>query len=38
MSNGVAIEEAGQPYNLYSPIAVAGATSLYDISGWGTRS
>jgi hypothetical protein len=35
MSNGVAIQEVGQPNNYSSPIPVAGATPLYDISNWG---
>jgi hypothetical protein len=38
MSNGVAIQEVGQLNNNYNPIAVAGATPLKDISGWGTPS
>jgi hypothetical protein len=35
MSNGVAIQEVGQLNNFSSPIAVAGATALKDISNWG---
>lgn len=35
MSNGVAIQEVGKPNDYYSPIAVAGATPLKDISNWG---